>query len=175
MTKTLHPRREGYMPTYARMTASVVALGVVLSGALALAQLPTKPVLTLEAAKKLAAAAEEEAVKNKWSVVIAIVDDGGSLVYLQRLDGTQTGSIDVAIQKAKTAVHFKRPTKVLEDAVTGGRTVVLALGAMPIEGGLPLLVGDKLLGAIGVSGVTAQQDGQVAKAGADALPKLLDK
>jgi len=157
------------------MLASTALFGLLLSGATALAQLPTKPVLTLEAAKKLAAAAEEEAVKNKWNMVIAIVDDGGSLLYLQRLDGTQTGSIDVALQKAKTAVHFKRPSKALEDAVTGGRTVVLALGAMPIEGGLPLMVDDKLIGAIGVSGATAQQDGQVAKAGADALAKVLGK
>ena len=163
------------MPMYARMLASSVLFGLLLSGATALAQLPTKPVLTLEAAKKLAAAAEEEAVKNKWNMVIAIVDDGGNLLYLQRLDGTQTGSIDVALQKAKTAVHFKRPSKALEDAVTGGRTVVLALGAMPIEGGLPLMVDDKLIGAIGVSGATAQQDGQVAKAGADALAKVLGK
>jgi glc operon protein GlcG len=163
------------MPMYARMLASTVLFGLLLSGATALAQLPTKPVLTLEAAKKLAAAAEEEAVKNKWNIVIAIVDDGGNLLYLQRLDGTQTGSIEVALQKAKTAVHFKRPSKALEDAVTGGRTVVLALGAMPIEGGLPLMVDDKLIGAIGVSGVTAQQDGQVAKAGADALAKVLGK
>ncbi len=163
------------MPMYARMLASTVLFGLLLSGATALAQLPTKPVLTLEAAKKLAAAAEEEAVKNKWNIVIAIVDDGGNLLYLQRLDGTQTGSIEVALQKARTAVHFKRPSKALEDAVTGGRTVVLALGAMPIEGGLPLMVDDKLIGAIGVSGVTAQQDGQVAKAGADALAKVLGK
>ncbi len=163
------------MPMYARMLASTVLFGLLLSGATALAQLPTKPVLTLEAAKKLAAAAEEEAVKNKWNIVIAIVDDGGNLLYLQRLDGTQTGSIEVALQKAKTAVHFKRPSKALEDAVTGGRTVVLALGAMPIEGGLPLMVDDKLIGAIGVSGATAQQDGQVAKAGADALVKVLGK
>ena len=163
------------MPMYARMLTSTVLCGLLLSGATALAQLPTKPVLTLDAAKKLATAAEEEAVKNKWNMVIAIVDDGGSLLYLQRLDGTQTGSIEVALQKAKTAVHFKRPSKALEDAVTGGRTVVLALGAMPIEGGLPLMVDDKLIGAIGVSGATAQQDGQVAKAGADALAKVLGK
>src|SRR2546427_2050305 len=164
----VHLRKGGLMSMYARMLASTVLFGLLLSGATALAQLPTKPILTLEAAKKLAAAAEEEAVKNKWNMVIAIVDDGGNLLYLQRLDGTQTGSIDVALQKAKTAVHFKRPSKALEDAVTGGRTVVLALGAMPIEGGLPLMVDDKLIGAIGVSGATAQQDGQVAKAGADA-------
>ena len=163
------------MPMYVRMLASTALFGLLLSGATALAQLPTKPVLTLEAAKKLAAAAEEEAVKNKWNIVIAIVDDGGNLLYLQRLDGTQTGSIEVALQKARTAVHFKRPSKALEDAVTGGRTVVLALGAMPIEGGLPLMVDDKLIGAIGVSGATAQQDGQVAKAGADVLVKVLGK
>ena len=163
------------MLMYARMLASTALFGLLLSGATALAQLPTKPVLTLEAAKKLAAAAEEEAVKNKWNMVIAIVDDGGSLLYLQRLDGTQTGSIDIALQKAKTAVHFKRPSKVLEDAVNSGRTVVLALGGMPIEGGIPLMVDEKLIGAIGVSGATAQQDGQVAKAGADALAKVLGK
>ena len=163
------------MPMYARMLVSAVVFGLLLSGSTVLAELPTKPVLTLEAAKKLAAAAEEEAVKNKWNMVIAIVDDGGSLIYLQRLDGTQIGSIEVALHKAKTAVHFKRPTKALEDAVAGGRTVVLALGAMPIEGGLPLIVDDKLIGAIGVSGATAQQDGQVAKAGADALSKILGR
>jgi glc operon protein GlcG len=111
-------------------------------------------------------------------VVIAIVDEGGNLVYLQCLDETQVGSIiEVAIQKAKTAVSFKRPSKALEDAVlTGGRTVVLSLpGALPIEGGVPLAVNDKVIGAIGVSGVTAQQDGQIAKAGVDALAKLLGR
>src|SRR5437588_2852916 len=132
----VHLRKGGLMSMYARMLASTVLFGLLLSGATALAQLPTNPILTLEAAKKLAAAAEEEAVKNKWNMVIAIVDDGGSLLYLQRLDGTQTGSIDVALQKAKTAVHFKRPSKALEDAVTGGRTGVLALGCRPTRGGL---------------------------------------
>jgi glc operon protein GlcG len=145
--------------------------------AIASAQLMDKKGLTLEAAKKVAAAAEEEAVKNKWAVVIAIVDEGGNLVYLQRLDETQIGSIEVAIQKAKTSVNFKRPSKALEDAViTGGRTVVLSLpGALPIEGGVPILVDGKLIGAIGVSGVTAQQDGQIAKAGMDALAKVLGR
>ena len=116
-------------------------------------------------------------MKNKWTVVIAIVDEGGNLVYLQRLDGTQIGSIEVAIQKAKTAVSFKRPSKALEDAVlTGGRTVVLSLpGAVPVKGGVALVANDKVIGAIGVSGVTAQQDGQIAKAGVDALVKLLGR
>jgi uncharacterized protein GlcG (DUF336 family) len=165
------------MMTYRRLIVSVTVLGFLLSVAAASAQLMDKKGLTLEAAKKVAAAAEEEATKNKWTVVIAIVDDGGHLVYLQRIDDTQTGSIEVAIQKAKTAMSFKRPTKALEDAViTGGRTVVLSLpGAMPIEGGLPLMMDGKVIGAIGVSGVTAQQDGQIAKAGADALAKVLGR
>jgi uncharacterized protein GlcG (DUF336 family) len=134
------------------------------------AQLADKKALTLEAAKKAAAAAEAEAAKNRWTVVIAIVDDGGHLVYLSRIDGTQTGSIDVAIRKARTAQAFKRPTKVFEDAIAGGRTALLGLeGIVPLEGGVPILVGGQLIGAIGVSGVTSQQDGVVAKAGADAL------
>jgi uncharacterized protein GlcG (DUF336 family) len=159
-----------------RVMLSVAVLGFLLSGVTVSAQLRDKKALTLEVAKKLAAAAAEEAAKNKWNVVIVVVDEGGSLMYLERLDETQIGSIDVAIQKAKTAVSFKRPTKVLEDLVVGGRTVILSLpGAVPIEGGVPIMVDEKLIGAIGVSGVTAQQDGQIAKAGADALPKILGK
>ncbi len=134
------------------------------------AQLADKKVLTLEAAKKIAAAAEVEARKNNCNVVIAVVDDGGHLVYLQRIDGTQTGSIEVAIQKARTAQAFKRPTKVFEDAIAGGRNALIALhGALPLEGGLPIMVGGQLVGAIGVSGVKSTEDGQIAKAGADSL------
>jgi len=134
------------------------------------AQLADKKVLTLEGAKKVAAAAEAEARKNNWNVVIAVVDDGGHLVYLQRIDGTQTGSIEVAIQKARTAQAFKRPTKVFEDAIAGGRNALLALhGALPLEGGLPIVVGGQLVGAIGVSGVKSTEDGQIAKAGAESL------
>ncbi|MEO8626518.1 MAG: heme-binding protein [Betaproteobacteria bacterium] len=136
------------------------------------AQLADKKVLTLEAAKKLAAAAEAEATKNKWTVVITIVDEGGHPIYLQRIDGTQTGSIDVALRKATTAVGFKRSTKVFEDAIAGGRNAIIALGALPLEGGLPLIVGGQVIGAIGVSGASSQQDGQVAKAGADALTDM---
>jgi glc operon protein GlcG len=134
------------------------------------AQLADKKVLTLEGAKKVAAAAEAEAKKNNWTMVIAIVDDGGNLIYLQRIDGTQTGSIDVAILKARTAQAFKRPTKVFEDAIAGGRNALIALhGALPLEGGLPIVVGGQLVGAIGVSGAKSTEDGQVAKAGADSL------
>src|SRR3979409_180377 len=107
---------------------SLVALAVFAALSMnASAQLADKKVLTLEGAKKVAAAAEAEAKKNNWNVVIAVVDDGGHLVYLQRIDGTQTGSIDVAIQKARTAQAFKRPTKVFEDAIAGGRNALLAL------------------------------------------------
>jgi glc operon protein GlcG len=134
------------------------------------AQLADKKVLTLEGAKKVAAAAEAEARKNGWNVVIAVVDDGGSLLYLQRIDGTQTGSIDVAIQKARTAQAFKRPTRVFEDAIAGGRVALVALhGALPLEGGVPIMVGGQLVGAIGVSGVKSTEDGQIAKAGAEAI------
>ena len=149
--------------------ASVMLLFTLNAGA----QFADKKALTLEAAKKIATAAEAEAKKNNWNVVIAIVDDGGHLVYLQRTDGTQTGSIDVAIKKAQTAVSFKRPTKVFEDAVAGGRQVILALpGALPIEGGVPIAIGGQIIGAIGVSGVKSTEDGQIAKAGADAAAAL---
>jgi glc operon protein GlcG len=141
-----------------------------LSPSSAQAQLATKKALTLEAAKKLASVAESEALKNKWTMVTAIVDDGGNLVYLARMDNTQIGSIEVAIQKAKTAIAFKRPTKAYEDLVAQGKTDILGVpGVIPIEGGLPLVVDGQYVGAIGVSGGTRQQDGVVAKAAVDAF------
>ena len=153
-----------------RLLATLMIL--VVAFASASAQLADKKALTLEAARKMAAGAEAEALKNNWRMVIAVVDDGGHLIYLQRTDETQAGSVDIAIQKAKSSVMFKRPTKVFEDAVAGGRNAILGLtGAMPIEGGVPIMVGGRLIGAIGVSGGTAPQDGQVAKAGADVLPQ----
>jgi glc operon protein GlcG len=125
--------------------------------------------ITLEFAKKIAEAAEQKAAENNWSVAIAVVDEGGQLVYFARRDGTQFGSIKVAIRKAVSAAAFRRPTKVFEDAVAGGRTALLGLpGAVPLEGGLPLWIDGKVVGAIGVSGATAPQDGMVAKAAADA-------
>jgi glc operon protein GlcG len=129
-------------------------------------RLGTKKVLTLEAAKAIAAAAVDEAMKNKWTMVICVVDDGGHPIYLERLDGTQIASVVVAQEKASTAVRFKRSTKLLEDAVLGGRIVILKIpGATPIEGGLPIVVDGQVIGAIGVSGGTSAQDGQVAAAG----------
>ena len=137
------------------------------------AQFANKKSMTLAAAKEIAAAAEAEARKNNWTVVIAVVDDGANLVYLQRIDGTQIGSIEVAQAKARSAVNFKRPTKAFEDALVGGRNAILKLpGAIPIEGGIPIMAGDQMIGAIGVSGVQSNQDGQIAAAGVAAAAKL---
>lgn len=155
-----------------KMIVGCLALASMLSGA----ELASKKGMTLAVAKAIAAAAETEAVKNKWNVVIAILDDGGNLVYLQRMDETQVGSVDVAIAKAASAFKFKRPTKAFEEALAGGRTAILALpGALPVEGGLPILHEGRVIGAIGVSGVTSQQDAQIGQAGINALPRILGK
>jgi glc operon protein GlcG len=129
----------------------------------------TKQVLTLDDAKRVAAAAQAEADRNAWPVVIAIVDEAGHLLYFQR-DQAQLGSIEVAIQKAKAAALFKRPTKFWEDLVREGKQSYLVMpGMLPIEGGLPLMLDGVCLGAIGVSGVTSFEDGQIAAAGLKAL------
>lgn len=129
-----------------------------------------KPVLTLEDAKRVAAAAETEARANEWKVVIAVVDDGGHLLYLQRSHETQFGSVETAIAKAHAAVAFQRPTKASEDAVLSGRLIHLALpGVIPAEGGVPLVRDGIVVGALGISGVRSIQDGQIAQAGAGAL------
>jgi glc operon protein GlcG len=154
---------------------ALVASLVVVPSLLA-ADLPTKKVLTLEVARQVAAAAEKHAQGNKWNVCIAIVDDGGHLLYFQRLDGTQTGSVLVSQRKAQTAIGFKRPSKVFEEGVAKGRNVLLALpGAVPLEGGLPLVIDGEMIGAIGISGVTAEQDGQIAAAGAEALSRIVSQ
>jgi len=140
------------------------------------ADLASKKGMTLEVAKQMAAAAEAEAKRNNWNVVIVIVDDGANLVYLQKIDDTQIGSIDVAQEKAKTAVRYKRPTKAFEDALVGGRHAVLRLpGAIPVEGGIPITVDGKIIGGIGVSGVASNQDAQIAQAALNALPKILGR
>ena len=133
-------------------------------------QRTSKPVLTLADAKRIAAEAEAEALRNDWRVVIAVVDDGGHLLYLQRSHDTQFGSVETAIKKAHAAVAFQRPTKASEDAVLSGRLIHLALpGVIPAEGGVPLLRNGQIIGGLGVSGVRSFQDGQIAQAGADAL------
>jgi len=137
-------------------------------------QIPYGAPISFEQAKKVMAGAETEAIKNKWNMVIAILDTGGHLVMLHRLDGTQLGSIEAAKDKAYSAVLYRRPTKVFQDLVGQGgpnlRLLRLA-GASPLEGGIPLVVDGKIIGAIGVSGAASEQDAQVAKAGADALTK----
>lgn len=130
----------------------------------------TKPILTLEDAKRIATAAEAEAQKNGWKVVVAVVDDGGHLLYLQRSHETQWGSVETAIMKANAAVAFQRPTKSSEDAVLSGRLIHLALpGVIPAEGGVPLIREDIVIGGLGISGVRSVQDGQIAAAGVNAL------
>jgi len=129
-----------------------------------------KPALSLDDAKKMAAAARVEADKNGWKVVIAVVDDGGHLMYLERIDGTQKASSDIALAKARTAIMFKRPSLAFEEVVSKGRVAVMSLpGATTVEGGIPLIYQDEYVGAIGVSGVQSSQDAQVAKAGAAVL------
>jgi glc operon protein GlcG len=132
------------------------------------AQLPTKQVLTLDAAKKIAAASEAEARKRGATVVIAVVDDGGYLLVLERLDDTQVASVDVGIAKARTAAIFRRPSKVFEDQVKNGRVSALALpGAVALQGGVPIIIDGKVVGAVGVSGNSPQEDEDIAKVGAD--------
>jgi len=128
-----------------------------------------KNILALDDVKRVVAAAEAEALRNDWNVVIAIVDDGGHLMFLQR-EKVQLGSVDVAIAKAKTALMFRRPTRFWEDTVAEGRQGYLSLtGMLPIEGGIPLRHDGEIVGAIGISGVKSSQDGQIALAGAAAL------
>jgi uncharacterized protein GlcG (DUF336 family) len=157
------------------LISSLILIGALSVGVGAAAQkLSEKKALNLAVAKQIAAAAEAEAAKNKFTMVIVIVDDGGSLIYLEKMDDTQIGSIDIAIAKAHSAIAFKRPTKVFQDGVASGNTSLLKLpGVIATEGGIPLTVDGKMIGAVGVSGGTSAQDGTVAQAGVDALPKIL--
>jgi glc operon protein GlcG len=122
--------------------------------------------VSLEQAKKIAAGAVAEANRNNWRVAIAIVDTHGFLKYYEMMDDTQTASATIAVEKARTAAMFRRPTKMLEDAIASGRNALLGMKELtPVEGGLPIVVNGKVTGAIGVSGLTSPQDGQVALAG----------
>ncbi|MFI5104190.1 MAG: heme-binding protein [Terriglobales bacterium] len=130
---------------------------------------PYGPPISNENAKKAAAAALAEAVKNKWTMVVAVVDPNGTLVYYEKMDNTQLGSADVAIDKARSAALFKRPTKAFQDALASGGAglrVMSLRGAVPVEGGIPLIADGKIIGAIGVSGQKSEEDGQCASAGA---------
>ena len=156
-----------------RKLAVLAGGAVVLVAGLAQAQVPQYGNnVTLDQARKAAAAAESEARKNGWPVAIAIVDTAGQLVYFQKIDNTQSASPDIALDKAMSAAMYRRPTKVMQDAVAGGGAGVRFLNlrrASVVEGGLPLTIDGKIIGAIGVSGVASDQDGVVAKAGVDAL------
>jgi len=128
--------------------------------------------IDLERAKTAASAALAEARRNSWSMAVAVVDTGGRLVYFEKMDDTQNGSVDVSVAKARSAALFKRPTKAFQDILSGGAggLRVLALeGAVPVEGGVPLMSGEKVIGAIGVSGGTSEEDGRCAEAGAKTL------
>jgi glc operon protein GlcG len=128
--------------------------------------------ITADQAKPIAAAAIAEAKKNQWTMAVAIVDPAGDLVYFEKMDNTQAGSVNIAQAKARSAARFKRPTKAFQDALAAGGEGwrILSLeGAVAVEGGLPLMMGGRIVGAIGASGGTSQQDGMTATAGAAAV------
>ena len=166
-----------------RMIALACALAVFIAiagitGGSAVAQQsaspPYGPAITLDDAKRAMAAAELEAAKNSWQVAITILDSGGNLVMFHKIDNTQLASITASEGKARTALTFKRPSKVLDDAIAAGGAGLRLLAVKditPLEGGIPILVDGKIVGAIGVSGALSSQDAQAAKAGADALAK----
>jgi glc operon protein GlcG len=157
------------------MLLTVVALALLAIAPAFSADLPTKPVLTLEAARKIAAAAEAEAKKRGATVVIAVVDDGGYLLLLERLDNTQVASVEVAMAKARTAAIFRRPSGVFEEQVKNGRLATLVLpGASPLQGGVPISVKGVVVGAIGVSGNSPQEDEEIAKAGAAVTAQAIE-
>jgi len=154
-----------------RLTLLTVALAF---AAPAFAQLPNPygASITLDQAKKIATLSVAEAAKNSWKMAIAIVDVAGDLVYFEKMDGTQVASVNIAQDKARSSVRFKRPTKAMQDVLAQGGAGVrfLALqGAIPVEGGLPIVMDGKIVGAIGASGGTSDQDGLTAKAGADSV------
>ena len=135
-------------------------------------QIPYGMAISTEAAKKAAAAAIAEAQKREFRMAIAVVDTGGYLVYFEKMQDTQTGSVDLAIEKARSAALFRRPTKLFQDSVAAGGEGVRVLrltGAIPIDGGVPIIVDGRVIGAVGISGGSSEQDGEVARAGAGAV------
>jgi len=156
------------------LTKSLIALLVALSAASVFAQMaiPYGLPVGVDNAKKAAAAALAEARKNNWTMAVAIVDPSGNLVYYEKMDNTQLGSAMVAVDKARSAALFKRPTKAFQDALAAGGAGMRVLGlqgVVPVEGGIPLVMDNKIVGAIGVSGDSSEHDGQCAKAGSDTL------
>jgi glc operon protein GlcG len=152
-----------------KLTLAALALTIV---AFAQAIVPSGTAINADAARKIAAAAVAEAKKNNWAMAVAVVDPAGYLVYFERMPDTQLGSVEVAMEKAKSAALFRRPTKVFQDAVAAGGEGLRMLGlkgAVPVEGGIPIIVDGKIVGAVGASGGTSEQDGKTAQAGAAAL------
>ena len=144
-----------------RLILSISALMVI--SLTASAELPVKHVLTLELAKEIVQKAEDEANRRGATVVIAVVDDGGNLILLERLNNTQVASVDVAIGKARTASIFRRPSRVFEEQVKNGRVAAISLpGATPLQGGIPVIVNGEVIGAVGVSGNTPKEDEDIA-------------
>jgi glc operon protein GlcG len=162
------------MPRKAVAEAFALSLIVLISAGVASAQMPNPygAPISLETAKKVTAPALAEAAKNNWTMAVAIVDPAGNLVYYEKMDNTQLGSATIAVEKARTAATFKRPTQAFQDALAKGAENwrILSLpGVVAAEGGIPLVIDGKIVGAIGVSGMTSAQDGQCAKSGADSL------
>lgn len=158
--------------TSVRFTIAALFVAGVLASALAQMPNPYGAPISLENAKKAAAPAIAEAEKNHWNMAVAVVDPSGNLVYYEKMDNTQLGSANVAIDKARSAALYKRPTKALQDALAAGGDglrILRVQGAVPVEGGIPLVMDGKIVGAIGVSGAASAQDAQCAKAGADAI------
>jgi glc operon protein GlcG len=154
----------------AKFVALVVGIALLGAAGTASAQFVEKKTVSLALAKKMAAAAEAEATKNNWSMVITVVDDGGNIVYLGRMDGAQLGSIEVAEGKAHTALAFRRPSKAFQDLVDQNQPHLTTLPHVTaVQGGLPIMLDGKVVGAIGVSGGSSAQDEQCAQAGINAI------
>ena len=156
------------------MTSRKIMLGLTLALSAGLASAQERPPygnpITVDQAKKIAAGALAESKKNSWRMAISIVDNHGFPVYFERMEDTQTASVQIALDKAKTAAMFRRPSKAFEDGIAKGRVALLGLsGATPIEGGLPIMVDGRVIGGIGVSGANADQDAQAAEAGLKAM------
>jgi len=153
-----------------RTRRTIVAIGLIACAAQpARAQLRETKALTLDGAKNIVAAAEAEAKRNNWGMAFAVVDASGGLVLFHKGDGARPSNVDFAIAKARTAARYQRPTKALDSMVTSGRIQFLAADALPIEGGVPIVVEGQVIGAVGVSGGTSAQDAQVATTGIAAL------
>jgi len=129
----------------------------------------TKPCLTLDDCRKMIAACEAEARRNNWEVVIAILDDGGHLLMLERMDGATPANAEIAMQKGRSAAISRRSTKMWEDRIKDGRLAMLKMPVLPVQGGIPVMYQGECVGGIGVSGVQSHEDEQIAQAGADAL------